>query len=167
MLIKIICGQMDIIPGRPDENYKKILELISAAKEKQADILLLPEMCIPGYLIGDLWEQQTFLDDCQYYAEKIVEASQDICIMFGNVAFEKDKLNEDGRLRKYNAAVACQNGKVFGGYMGRNFIIKNSLPNYREFDDYRYFYSLQKLCAEEDAVVAESLQPLEITISPP
>ena len=86
---------MDVIPGRPDENYKKILELISAAKEKQADILLLPEMCIPGYLIGDLWEQQTFLDDCQYYAEKIVEASQDICIMFGNVAFEKDKLNEE------------------------------------------------------------------------
>ena len=164
MLIKIICGQMDIIPGRPDENYKKILELISAAKEKQADILLLPEMCIPGYLIGDLWEQQTFLDDCQYYAEKIAEASEDLCIMFGNVAFEKDKLNEDGRLRKYNAAVACQNGKILGGYMDRNFIIKNSLPNYREFDDYRYFYSLQKLCAEEDAVVAEALQPLEITI---
>ncbi len=68
MLIKIICGQMDVIPGRPDENYKKILEIISTAKEKQADILLLPEMCIPGYLIGDLWEQQTFLDDCQYYA---------------------------------------------------------------------------------------------------
>ena len=164
MLIKIICGQMDVIPGRPDENYKRILELISAAKEKQADILLLPEMCIPGYLIGDLWEQQTFLDDCQYYAEKIVEASTDLCIMFGNVAFEKDKLNEDGRLRKYNAAFACQNGKIIGGYMGRNFIIKNSLPNYREFDDYRYFYSLQKLCAEENAVVAEALQPLELTI---
>lgn len=164
MLIKIICGQMEIIPGRPDENYKKILELISTAKEKQADILLLPEMCLPGYLIGDLWEQQTFLDDCHYYAKKIIEASQDICIMFGNVAFEKDKLNEDGRLRKYNAAYACQDGKIIGGYMGRNFIIKNSLPNYREFDDYRYFYSLQKLCAEEDASVREALQPLELTI---
>lgn len=164
MLIKIICGQMDVIPGRPDENHKKILEIISTAKEKQADILLLPEMCIPGYLIGDLWEQQTFLDDCQYYAEQIIAASQGICIMFGNVAFEKDKLNEDGRLRKYNAAFACQDGQIIGGYMGRNFIIKNSLPNYREFDDYRYFYSLQKLCAEEDAVVREALQPLKLTI---
>ncbi|MBR1976443.1 MAG: NAD(+) synthase, partial [Phascolarctobacterium sp.] len=164
MLIKIICGQIDVIPGRPDENHKKILEIISTAKEKQADILLLPEMCIPGYLIGDLWEQQTFLDDCQYYAEQIIAASKGICIMFGNVAFEKDKLNEDGRLRKYNAAFTCQDGQIIGGYMGRNFIIKNSLPNYREFDDYRYFYSLQKLCAEEDAVVREALQPLKVTI---
>ena len=164
MLIKIICGQMDVLPGHPDKNYKRILELITIAKSKQADILLLPEMCIPGYLIGDLWEQQTFLDDCQYYAEKIIEASQDICVMFGNVAFEKDKLNEDGRLRKYNAAFACQNGKVIGGYMGRSFIIKNSLPNYRQFDDYRYFYSLQKLCAEEGTVVSEALQPLQITV---
>ena len=164
MLIKIICGQMNIIPGRPDENYKRILELINTAKNKQADILLLPEMCLPGYLIGDLWEQQTFLDDCHYYAERIIEASQDLCIMFGNVAFEKDKLNEDGRLRKYNAAFACQNGKLIGGYMGRSFIIKNSLPNYREFDDYRYFYSLQKLCAEESSVVSEALQPLQLTI---
>lgn len=164
MLIKIICGQINIIPGRPDENYKRILELINTAKDKRADILLLPEMCLPGYLIGDLWEQQTFLDDCHYYAERIIEASQDLCIMFGNVAFEKDKLNEDGRLRKYNAAFACQNGKLIGGYMGRSFIIKNSLPNYREFDDYRYFYSLQKLCAEENAVVSEALQPLQLTI---
>ncbi len=165
MLVKIMCGQMEVIPGRPDENYKKILEIIATAKAKQADILLLPEMCVPGYLIGDLWEQQTYLDDCRYYGEQIVAASEGICIMFGNVAFESDKLNEDGRLRKYNAAFACQDGKILGGYLGRNFIIKNSLPNYREFDDYRYFYSLQKLCAEEGYAVENALQPLEITVS--
>lgn len=164
MKIKILCGQLEITPGRPDLNYKKILETIDQAKKQQADILLLPEMALPGYLIGDLWEQQTFLDDCEYYTQQIVNASDNLCIMFGSVAVEPGKLNEDGRVRKYNAAFACQNGRLIGGYQGRSFIIKNSLPNYREFDDCRHFYSLQKLCAEENASVREALQPLEITI---
>lgn len=164
MLIKIICGQMEIIPGRPDLNYQKISNIIGQAKEKNADILLLPEMCLPGYLIGDLWEQQTFLDDCAYYAQQIAAQAENLCIVFGSVATEKGKINEDGRIRKYNAAYICQNGTMLSGYLGRNFIIKNSLPNYREFDDARYFHSLQKLCAEENIAIADALQPIAITI---
>ncbi|WP_277250433.1 nitrilase-related carbon-nitrogen hydrolase, partial [Phascolarctobacterium succinatutens] len=164
MKLKIICGQLEITPGRPDVNYKKIIDAIEKARSLEADILLLPEMALPGYLIGDIWEQQTFLDDCAYYAEKIVAATENICVIFGSVASEPGKLNEDGRVRKYNAAFACQNGKLLGGYQGRSFFIKTSLPNYREFDDCRHFYSLQKLCAEEGASVSEALQPLEIVI---
>ena len=164
MLIKIICGQMEIIPGRPDLNYQKISNIIGQAKEKNADILLLPEMCLPGYLIGDLWEQQTFLDDCAYYAQQIAAQAENICIVFGSVATETGKINEDGRIRKYNAAYICQNGTMLSGYLERNFIIKNSLPNYREFDDARYFHSLQKLCAEENIAIADALQPIAITI---
>lgn len=164
MKLKIICGQLEITPGRPDVNYKKIIDAIEKARSLEADILLLPEMALPGYLIGDIWEQQTFLDDCAYYAEKIVTATKNICLIFGSVATEPGKLNEDGRVRKYNAAFACQNGKLLGGYQGRSFFIKNSLPNYREFDDCRHFYSLQKLCAEEGASVSKALQPLEIVI---
>lgn len=155
---------MEITPGRPDINYKKILHIIDQARIRKADILLLPEMALPGYLIGDLWEQQTFLDDCEYYTQQIIAHSDDLCIMFGSVAVEKGRLNEDGRVRKYNAAFICQNKKIIGGYQGRSFIIKNSLPNYREFDDCRHFYSLQKLCAEENKNVSEALQPLEITV---
>ena len=164
MEIKIICGQMEVIPGRPDLNYNRISEIITDAKAQGADLLLLPEMALPGYLIGDLWEQQTFLDDCAYYTEQLVAQTQGICVLFGSVAAEPDKLNEDGRLRKYNAAYVAQNGKLLGGYQGRSFIMKNSLPNYREFDDCRYFYSLQKLCAEEYASVEEALQPVEVEI---
>ena len=164
MKIKIICGQLEIVPGRPDVNYQKIITAINAARQQQADILLLPEMALPGYLIGDVWEQQTFLDDCDYYCQEIIKASHDICIAFGSVAMEKDKLNEDGRLRKYNAGVVCQNGTVVGGCQGRSFNIKKNKKNYREFDDCRYFYSLHKLCAEEGASVEQALQPVTITI---
>lgn len=167
MEIKILCGQLEIIPGRPDLNFAKIIAAMEEARRRQAHILLLPEMALPGYLIGDLWEQQSFLDDCDYYCQEIVKASAGLCVAFGSVAMEKDKLNEDGRLRKYNAAFVCQNGRLLHaqrGYNGRSFIIKNSLPNYREFDDCRYFYSLQKLCAEEGTSVEQALQPVPITV---
>lgn len=164
MKIKIICRQLEVIPGRPDLNFNKILAAMDEARSRGADILLLPEMALPGYLIGDLWEQQSFIDDCEYYAQQIAMASSGICVMFGSVASESGKLNEDGRVRKYNAAFACQDGKLIGGYQGRSFIIKNSLPNYREFDDCRHFYSLQKLCAEENASVSQALQPLTLSI---
>lgn len=164
MQIKIVCGQMEVIPGRPDLNFKKIKTLIDDAKNKQADILLLPEMCIPGYLIGDMWEQRSFLDDCQFYNREIARLSQNICIIFGSVAIDEELRNEDGRIRKYNAAFVCQNGKMLPGYLGKNYLIKNSLPNYREFDDARYFYSLQKLCLENGSELKNVLQPVTVTV---
>ena len=81
MKVKIICGQLEITPGRPDLNYHKIIQTIDEARSRKADILLLPEMALPGYLIGDLWEQQSFLDDCEYYAQQIALHSKDICVM--------------------------------------------------------------------------------------
>ena len=164
MQIKIICGQFEIIPGHPEQNFARIMNIITAARQQKADILLLPEMCVPGYLIGDIWEQQSYLEDCEYYNRKIIEASQNICIIFGSVATEAGKVNEDGRMRKYNVAYAAQNGQLIGGYLGRDYVIKTSLPNYREFDDDRYFYNLIKLCTEENLDVKQSLQPLSLNV---
>lgn len=164
MRIKIIIGQMEVIPGRPDLNFTKAMQLVDAARNTQADMLLLPEMCIPGYLIGDMLEQQSFVDDCQYYNEQLIRASDEMIICFGSIAEEKERLNEDGRPRKYNAAFVCQNGGTVGGYAGRNYIIKNNLPNYREFDDSRHYFSLEKLALEEKTTPEKLVQPLEVTV---
>ena len=164
MDIKIILGQMEVIPGRPDLNFTKAMKLIQAAHSAKADMLLLPEMCIPGYLIGDLLEQQSFIDDCQYYNDQIIKASDEMVICFGSIAEEKELVNEDGTSRKYNAAFICQNGGTVGGYAGRRYVIKNNLPNYREFDDSRHYYSLEKLALEEGAAPEDILHPIEVTI---
>lgn len=164
MDIKIILGQMEVIPGRPDLNFTKAMKLIQAAHSAKADMLLLPEMCIPGYLIGDLLEQQSFIDDCQYYNDQIIKASDEMVICFGSIAEEKELVNEDGTSRKYNAAFICQNGGTVGGYAGRRYVIKSNLPNYREFDDSRHYYSLEKLALEEGAAPEDILHPIEVTI---
>ena len=38
MALKIACGQMEIITGRPDLNTKKMLQLINLARKESVDI---------------------------------------------------------------------------------------------------------------------------------
>ena len=76
MAIKIACGQMEITAGRPDLNSKKILHLISLAKKESVDVLFLPELAIPGNMIGDLWEQHSFLKDCEAYGQQVIASTQ-------------------------------------------------------------------------------------------
>ena len=37
-----------------------MLQAINEAKQNNTDIIIFPEMCIPGYLLGDTWEQTAF-----------------------------------------------------------------------------------------------------------
>lgn len=149
MTLKIACGQMEVIPGRPDKNIKTILRFIEKAKEEKADILALPEMAIPGYMIGDLWEQTDFLQDCEACGRQVAEASRGITVIFGNVAVDWKRANADGHVRKYNAAFAVQDGKLLLNDQGLPFIAKTSLPSYRGFDDHRYFTGRDVLLKEK------------------
>ena len=79
-MIKIATAQIDVIPGNIRENWKQIEKEIQRAREKGAHMLVLPEMCLTGYLIGDLWDQNAFLRECEAYNEKIAAASRDITI---------------------------------------------------------------------------------------
>lgn len=115
MKIKIACGQIEIIPGQPGINTEKALKAISEAKAAHVDLLLLPEMTIPGYLLGDLWEQNAFLEDCEAYGQELIDATSDICVVFGNIALDRTSFNDDGHKRKYNAAFVAQNGKLLTG----------------------------------------------------
>lgn len=164
-LLKIALGQMEVIPGRPDLNTQTMLEMIKEARKAAAHIIVFPEMAIPGYLLGDTWEQTAFLKDCEAFGQEIATASTDICVLFGNVGVDWEKRGDDGRVRKYNAFFAAQNGKLIGN---DNFIypfrIKTLLPNYREFDDTRHFYSMRKLSLELSKPLTELLQPINITV---
>jgi len=165
-LLRIALGQMEVIPGRPDINFHTMLSMIASARDQRADIIIFPEMAIPGYLLGDTWEQPAFLRDCELFGQRIVEASADICIVFGNVGIDWNKKNDDGRFRKYNACFIAQNRKLLGkDNFPYPFRIKTLQPNYREFDDNRHFYSLPKLADELNKQIKDLLQPIHLTVS--
>ena len=132
MALKIACGQIEIIAGRPDLNTKKILHHMDMACQNGIDILLLPELAVPGYFLGDLWEQTAFIEDCAAYGDEIIAATEncgELCVIFGNIAVDNSKRNEDGRARKYNAAFAAQHGRLLtNGTLPYDFIVKMPCP---------------------------------------
>ena len=82
---------MEVIPGHPDQNTAKILSMIADAKKQSVDLIIFPEMAVPGYLLGDTWEQSSFLKDCERYGQDIIDASTGITVMFGNIAIDWSK----------------------------------------------------------------------------
>jgi len=142
-------AQINVIPGQPALNTATMLKAIAAARRKKARLIVFPEMSIPGYLIGDNWEREAFLRECEESGEKIRRAAHGITVIFGNVGIDWNKKNEDGRVRKYNALFIAENRNFIGPLKGKyKFIIKTLSPNYREFDESRYFYDLRKLALE-------------------
>ncbi|MGI6493067.1 MAG: NAD(+) synthase [Pelotomaculum sp.] len=162
--MRVALGQMEIVPGRPDINCATMLEMSKEAREQGAQMIIFPEMAIPGYLLGDTWEYEAYLKDCEEYGRRIVEASSSgLCILFGNVGIDWHKTGEDGRVRKYNAFYVAQNGHLCGEEnFPYPFRIKKLQHNCRGIDDTRHFYSLRQLSMETGVNIRELSQPVTI-----
>ena len=141
--VKICMAQIEVAPAQPQVNRLKILDCIAKAKRDGAEIIVFSEMCIPCYLIGDIWDRSSFLNECQTVLEDVRNASENITIVIGSVKTDPDIKNEDGRIRKYNTCFIFKDRHLV------NFSIKTLQPNYREFDDDRHFYSLRKLILDQ------------------
>lgn len=158
--MKIRLVQLDVIPGQPASNGKHILTHIEQAQRDQIQLLLFPEMCVPGYLLGDEWERSAFLRECEIWGDTIRAASQGITVVFGNIAVDWQHKNEDGRERKYNALFVAEDGEFIAHPVtGQNFFIKMLMPNYREFDDNRYFHDPRKLAYERKISLEDLIHP--------
>lgn len=150
-LAGIALAQIDVIAGQPEINFEKIVAKMREAKDAGDEVVVFPEMALPGYLRGDDWENDAKIRDLMEFNEAIREASGriGITVIWGSVWADFDKKGEDGRTRKYNAALVASNGAWANNGVLRGRTYKSLLPKYREFDDERHFYSLVKLAHEE------------------
>lgn len=151
--------QMNVIAGDPEANFASIKQFVDGNMD--ADLLVLPEMCIGGYLVGDEWNREDFARWIESYNDEIKNLSKPIetcdkkpvSIVWGNIAIDETKVNEDGRIRKYNAVWAAHNGEyIKRSLYGRDlppYQAKTLMPNYRFFDDKRYFTSFEKYIKEK------------------
>jgi len=128
----ISLAQMDAKAGLPAENIKTILSMLEEARNNGSEIAVFPELCVGGYLVGDRWLEDDFLNELLSMNEIIGKAAGSLTVVYGNIAVDFDKRGNDGRPVKYNAAYVVQNGKT-------SYEAKTLLPNYRIFDDRRYF----------------------------
>jgi len=162
--IKIAVVQMEVVAGKPDVNCEKIIQKIKEARENKNDVVIFPEMAVPGYLLGDEWENNGLIKKLMEINEKIREESEAITVVWGNVWADFDNVGEDGRVRKYNAALIASNKKWLDNEVFEGHTFKTLLPKYREFDDERHFYSMQKLADEKQVDIKELLKPFEVDV---
>ena len=80
--------QMEVRPGRPDLNAERMYEFIEEAHRAGAELVVFPELCVSGYILGDLWEIDTLVEDFAAYSDSIWAASRELTIVFGNVAVD-------------------------------------------------------------------------------
>ena len=175
--MKTALAQMEVVVGRPDKNTETMLSMIEGAKRMHADLVVFPEMCIGGYLLGDKWTEDGFCNDLMRYEEKIIEASDGITVAYGNVHVDNDlgrrtgdygfHPNKDGRTRKYNSVRVFQN-RMPAKRLREVKVLpegtqpKTLLPNYRVFDDERYFFSLQDVAKDFGTRLEDLQQPFVI-----
>ena len=165
-MIRIAFGQIQVHPGDPATNFQSMMQAIDYAKAVSTDILIFPELCLSGYMVGDLWDQVPFINDCLYYGDEIVKATTNtnLTIIFGNVGIDKNLRNLDGSLRKYNALYVASKGQLISNpSQPYPFTIKTLLPCYRYFNEPRYFTRANVVAKERHLSLSDINQPLTIS----
>lgn len=110
-------------------NIERTEAMVRRAAEQQVELLTFPELGITGYTCGDLFLQPYLLEEAEAAVNELAARTADLSLLFivGMPLRVEEKL--------YNAAVAIQKGKILGA------IPKTYLPNYREFQEKRWFSS--------------------------
>ena len=72
----MLLAQMHVLPGDPRANTQTMLAAIAHAKAQRIQTIIFPEMAVPGYLLGDRWEHDGFLQDAMAKNEVLREATR-------------------------------------------------------------------------------------------
>jgi NAD+ synthase (glutamine-hydrolysing) len=131
--MRIALAQLNPTSGDILGNKGKVLAAMSDAAAREVDLLVTPEMALPGYCIGDLVEDAGFLAANERAMLEIADAARGITVVLGFIDFDPAARNESGAIRKFNAAAVVRDGAVL------QRAHKTLLPSYRYFDDKRFF----------------------------
>jgi len=110
-----------------DSNFKRILSLWREADVAGVNVLVFPELGLSGYSIRDLCLNTTLLDACEAKLAALIAAGSALepVAIVGLPARFKQGL--------YNCAAVIHQGRLLG------VVPKAYLPNYREFEEARWF----------------------------
>src|SRR5918994_625135 len=122
--LRIALAQINTTVGDIEGNTARIREAIAAAHAERAQVVVLPELAIPGYPPEDLLLKRHFLDANREALEQIAAEVDGIVALVGFA-------EADGFV--HNALGVLADGEVKATYS------KMLLPNYGVFDERRYF----------------------------
>jgi NAD+ synthase (glutamine-hydrolysing) len=154
--MRIALAQLNPVSGDIQGNTTKILEAIEAARQAGADLIVTPEMALPGYCIGDLVEDAGFLAANERAMQRIAAAARGITAVVGFIDVDASARSESGAVGRYNAAAVVCDGRVL------QRAHKSLLPSYRYFDDKRFFMPAER---REPVAITDGAGTLRIGVS--
>ncbi len=123
--MQIALAQINLLVGDIAGNTGKIIQAASEAKQKQADVIVYPELTITGYPPEDLLYRPALYSAIADALNEISQCGIDIDLVLGYPEKVDDKL--------YNSCAHISGGKI------QHLYHKQELPNYSVFDEKRYF----------------------------
>ncbi len=124
--ITVALAQLDLVVGDVEGNTTKILDYCKRAHDDlQADMVVFPELSVSGYPPEDLLFHSGFQRRVANAMDKIRATVRDITVLLGYPEYENGQI--------FNAAVVFKDRNPLAQYR------KHLLPNYRVFDEERYF----------------------------
>jgi NAD+ synthase (glutamine-hydrolysing) len=127
--MKISIAQQNYHIGNFEENTRKIIAAIEAAKAEGSELIIFSEMSVCGYPARDFVEFSDFIDKCYQAVDQIKAHADTIAVLIGSPAHNTIQKGKD----LFNAAFFLYEKEI------KAEIHKTLLPTYDVFDEYRYF----------------------------
>jgi NAD+ synthase (glutamine-hydrolysing) len=124
--LRIALAQINLFVGDVAGNTKRIIDAAADARERlKADLVLFPELSLCGYPPEDLLFHKGLRRQVSAALERVRTEVTGPAVMVGYPEYADDAI--------YNAAAVLRDGEILANYR------KQELPNYRVFDEKRYF----------------------------
>jgi NAD+ synthase (glutamine-hydrolysing) len=124
--LKVALAQLDMAVGDVTGNTAKILDHAGRARDElHADLVVFPELSICGYPPEDLLFHGGLRRRVERAVAEIRDKVRGIAILIGFPEYADDRI--------YNSCAVFSDGRLLCRYR------KQLLPNYRVFDEVRYF----------------------------
>ena len=124
--MRCVMAQLDLVVGDVEGNTSRIIAAaVRARDEFGADVVMLPELAVSGYPPEDLLFHLGLRAQVARSIERLKSDVRGITLIAGYPEYEGDRI--------FNSAVVIREGVVLANHR------KACLPNYRVFDEKRYF----------------------------
>ena len=119
-------AQLNLVVGDVDGNTSRIVAAAQEARDRwAADVVLLPELAVSGYPPEDLLFHSGMRLQVAKSLERLKKEIRGITLVAGYPEYDGNRI--------YNAAAVIRDGVMLANHR------KACLPNYRVFDEKRYF----------------------------
>ncbi|MBT3227505.1 MAG: NAD+ synthase [Candidatus Marinimicrobia bacterium] len=123
--LRLVIAQVNPTVGALQANTERALHIMEQMEASGQDLLVFPEMFIPGYPPQDLILEKHFILENQKMVDRLAAASGEMLTLIGAIHYDGTDT--------YNGVAVLQNGKLI------QWIHKSLLPTYDVFDEWRYF----------------------------